>query len=171
MGKVQDREWAQKQLGLSREPRVAELKARYKKLVLENHPDRGGSTERLKAINTAYSILKVPPSQQSETPKDKQPEKPKVKPTEYYTVEVTGRDLKKGRIIKVYLNRKDYRFRLPPKSKEGAYVIIDTGDFKAHITAEKKKNILLDFVMLTLKDSRLEIALLMFLIYCFFLAR
>ena len=35
-----------------------ELRKRYKKLAFENHPDRGGNTETMKAINNEYDFLK-----------------------------------------------------------------------------------------------------------------
>ncbi len=35
---------------------LEEVKALYKKLALENHPDRGGSTEVMQEINTEYAF-------------------------------------------------------------------------------------------------------------------
>lgn len=35
---------------------LEEVKALYKKLALENHPDRGGSTETMQEINTEYAF-------------------------------------------------------------------------------------------------------------------
>ncbi len=34
---------------------IAEIKALYKKLAMENHPDRGGNTAAMQAINTEYA--------------------------------------------------------------------------------------------------------------------
>lgn len=34
-----------------------QIKQQYRKLVMQHHPDRGGDTERLQAINTAMDIL------------------------------------------------------------------------------------------------------------------
>ena len=36
---------------------LEELKARYKKLAMENHPDRGGNVEIMKAINAEYDFM------------------------------------------------------------------------------------------------------------------
>lgn len=36
---------------------LEELKKEYKKLALENHPDRGGDVEVMKAINAEYDIM------------------------------------------------------------------------------------------------------------------
>ena len=36
---------------------LEELKKQYKKLAMENHPDRGGNTEKMKAINGEYDEL------------------------------------------------------------------------------------------------------------------
>lgn len=49
--------------GLEFNPGGAELKALYKKLSLENHPDRGGSTEAMQNLNLAYEVLSKAPSQ------------------------------------------------------------------------------------------------------------
>lgn len=35
-----------------------ELKKAHRKLSLQNHPDRGGSTENMAEINRAYDVLK-----------------------------------------------------------------------------------------------------------------
>ncbi|MDN3639514.1 DNA-J related domain-containing protein [Simiduia curdlanivorans] len=34
------------------------LKAQYRRLVMENHPDRGGSKEKMQALTAAFSVLK-----------------------------------------------------------------------------------------------------------------
>jgi DnaJ-domain-containing protein 1 len=48
-----------KALGFSEVPTAAELKKRYRELMLENHPDRGGDAQRAAEINTAYvAVLK-----------------------------------------------------------------------------------------------------------------
>ena len=44
--------------GLSEVPESETLKKLYKKLSIENHPDRGGSQGKMKDINLAYEILK-----------------------------------------------------------------------------------------------------------------
>lgn len=44
-------------LGLSSLPSAAELKRRYRELMMLNHPDRGGTDEVAAAINTAYTEL------------------------------------------------------------------------------------------------------------------
>ena len=36
---------------------LAAIKLRYRQLVSQHHPDRGGSTERLQSINLAMEIL------------------------------------------------------------------------------------------------------------------
>jgi hypothetical protein len=40
-------------------PSEEELKTMYKKLAIQNHPDKGGSVEKMKSINQAYDVLKV----------------------------------------------------------------------------------------------------------------
>ncbi len=35
---------------------IEEVKKRYKQLAMENHPDRGGDTAAMQAINTAYAF-------------------------------------------------------------------------------------------------------------------
>ena len=42
---------------LSSIPNSQELKSLYKKLALQNHPDRGGSEQKMALINAAYDIL------------------------------------------------------------------------------------------------------------------
>ena len=50
---------ALKIFGLSEFPKTAaELKRLHKQLAMQNHPDRGGSLEKMKDINTANDVLK-----------------------------------------------------------------------------------------------------------------
>lgn len=44
-------------LGVKRDVCVADLKRAYKRLILKEHPDKGGSRERFQQINNAYTIL------------------------------------------------------------------------------------------------------------------
>ena len=44
-------------LGIDKAANKSEIKKAYRKLALENHPDRGGNEERFKQINEAYSVL------------------------------------------------------------------------------------------------------------------
>lgn len=44
-------------LGFSQMPDLSELKTRYRKLVMENHPDKGGSTILCKKIIAAFTVL------------------------------------------------------------------------------------------------------------------
>ena len=46
-------------LGLAGEASFDEIKSRYRRLAMEHHPDRGGDTERLQAINRAMEQLKA----------------------------------------------------------------------------------------------------------------
>jgi|ERR1035437_5464609 hypothetical protein len=46
-----------KVLGLLSVPTVAELKAVYRRLVMINHPDRGGNAAEFIKIHAAYSLL------------------------------------------------------------------------------------------------------------------
>ena len=43
--------------GINEVPSAEELKSLHKKLALKNHPDRGGSVEKMAEINAAYDIL------------------------------------------------------------------------------------------------------------------
>ena len=36
---------------------IEDLKQQYKKLAMENHPDKGGNTETMQAINNEYEQL------------------------------------------------------------------------------------------------------------------
>lgn len=45
---------------LSPDASVSDLKAQYRKLSLTYHPDRGGSTEQMAALNEAYRVLSNP---------------------------------------------------------------------------------------------------------------
>lgn len=57
--KAQARARALEVLGLTGHPDIDELRAAYKKLAFENHPDRnGGSEAELLKINAAYALLK-----------------------------------------------------------------------------------------------------------------
>jgi hypothetical protein len=45
-------------LGFDAMPTKAELKKRYRTLIMENHPDKGGNTVKAQRIIAAYSELK-----------------------------------------------------------------------------------------------------------------
>lgn len=49
---------AMKALGLMGSYTDDQLKAAYRKAAKENHPDRGGSTEKMQVVNSAYEVLK-----------------------------------------------------------------------------------------------------------------
>ena len=49
-----------KHLGLSRSATEAEIKAAYRKLAIEHHPDKQGDPIQFHAINEAYGILGDP---------------------------------------------------------------------------------------------------------------
>lgn len=55
--KVMDVPTAMKVFGITTIPKPEELKIMYRKLAMNAHPDRGGSTELMKDINTAYALL------------------------------------------------------------------------------------------------------------------
>lgn len=44
-------------LGVSKKATTEEIKKAFKKLALQNHPDKGGDPEKFKEINKAHSIL------------------------------------------------------------------------------------------------------------------
>ena len=57
--KAQARAQALEVLGLAGHPDADELKAAYKKLIFENHPDRGmGTDQDIRRIKDAYTLLK-----------------------------------------------------------------------------------------------------------------
>lgn len=45
-------------LGLGFPIRIAEVKARYQRLMMEHHPDRGGEEQKVKQIHAAMKIIK-----------------------------------------------------------------------------------------------------------------
>lgn len=49
-----------KTLGVSKNTPESELKKAYRKLAMDNHPDRGGDHSKFAEINAAYDILKDP---------------------------------------------------------------------------------------------------------------
>ncbi|GIS52861.1 MAG: hypothetical protein Ct9H90mP28_5770 [Paracoccaceae bacterium] len=46
-----------KELNVERNSSKAEIKKAYHKLVLKNHPDKGGDAEKFRKIQTAYEVL------------------------------------------------------------------------------------------------------------------
>lgn len=46
-------------LGLEKESTLDVIKSRYRKLVMENHPDKGGDPIKCKAIIAAYTLLEL----------------------------------------------------------------------------------------------------------------
>lgn len=55
----QERQTALAELGLEDPVTLAEIKHRYRRLAMAHHPDRGGSGERLRAINAALAVLEA----------------------------------------------------------------------------------------------------------------
>jgi curved DNA-binding protein CbpA len=45
-------------LGADEDASLEEIEVLYKRLAVKHHPDRGGSEEKMKALNEAYSVLK-----------------------------------------------------------------------------------------------------------------
>lgn len=45
-------------LGIDKDASQAEIERQYKRQASKHHPDRGGSEERMKSLNEAYSVLK-----------------------------------------------------------------------------------------------------------------
>ena len=54
---MDDRQQALEQLGLADPVEYVDIKSRYRRLVMEYHPDRGGDHERLQMINEAMRTL------------------------------------------------------------------------------------------------------------------
>ncbi len=54
---MDDRQLALDQLGLADPVEYGDIKSRYRRLVMEHHPDRGGDHERLQLINEAMRTL------------------------------------------------------------------------------------------------------------------
>ncbi len=50
---------AAKILGLSDKASAEDVKAAYRKASMANHPDRGGSVEKMQDVNAAYAVLKT----------------------------------------------------------------------------------------------------------------
>ena len=57
LGREEGREEALEQLGLKDPVNDSVIKKRYRELVMEHHPDRGGEKEQLQLINAAVSVL------------------------------------------------------------------------------------------------------------------
>lgn len=53
-----EQDWALKLLGLDASATLSEIKARYRKLAMEYHPDRGGDKLKFQLINEAMGHLK-----------------------------------------------------------------------------------------------------------------
>lgn len=49
--------WAREILGVARDDGIDVVKQRYRRLMMQHHPDRGGNVERGSEINEAYLIL------------------------------------------------------------------------------------------------------------------
>ena len=49
---------AEQLFGLSGSYSAADVKKIWRKMSLQHHPDRGGSTEMMKKVNVAYDLLK-----------------------------------------------------------------------------------------------------------------
>lgn len=52
------------ELGLARDASADDIKAAYKRLAHETHPDRGGDAERFKRVRIAYEVLSDPTRRQ-----------------------------------------------------------------------------------------------------------
>lgn len=66
---------------------LKDLKAQYRKLALENHPDAGGDIEKMKAVNAEYDVLYAVWSRKanSENPDDPVTESGAESRSEFYT--------------------------------------------------------------------------------------
>ncbi|HHQ45123.1 MAG TPA: J domain-containing protein [Candidatus Altiarchaeales archaeon] len=54
---IEELEWARKTLGLSEEATQIQIQKAFRELSKQNHPDRGGSPEKMSEINKAYKII------------------------------------------------------------------------------------------------------------------
>jgi hypothetical protein len=57
---IQDKKGYYKMLGLAGNESVNEVRSAYRKQVLSHHPDAGGSTAKMTALNEAYRVLRDP---------------------------------------------------------------------------------------------------------------
>jgi len=57
LGNTDRRAEALRELDLRDPVSETEIKKRYRTLVMQHHPDRGGSKEKIQSINAAMSIL------------------------------------------------------------------------------------------------------------------
>ena len=61
-------------LGVSHDASSDDIRAAYRKLCAEHHPDRGGETERMAAINAAWHVLGDPERRREYDAQRAQPE-------------------------------------------------------------------------------------------------
>jgi DnaJ-class molecular chaperone len=79
-------------LGLSKDATFEEIKAKYKSLAQQHHPDKGGNPETFKEIKNAYEILSDPISRK------------KYDTTGYFENRVSARDEAVERLSNLFFN-------------------------------------------------------------------
>lgn len=89
-------------LGLSKTATQEEIKKRYKKLVLEHHPDKGGNSDKFREIQEAYEVLS---NDNLKTEYDKNYQSIKMNDT-YYKLNITLREAYMGINKTIKINTK-----------------------------------------------------------------
>ncbi|MBO75389.1 MAG: hypothetical protein CMD33_08970 [Flavobacteriales bacterium] len=94
------------QLGLSHDASDSDIRKAYRKKALVNHPDRGGSTEKFREIQSAYDVLSDAPKKRMYDISMQRIFRPPVGPTVKRNVDVTLERLYVGTVLKFNIVRR-----------------------------------------------------------------